>query len=1474
MNSWRIRWLIGVGLSVLLASHLAADELLSRGAELLKKGHWEAAAELFTQSLANAGGAGAQLHRAQAYLVGKRWDDALRDVQAVLELQPKNREAWQLCAEVHWQRGDVPAAAAAFTQAIELQDDWDTRIRRGGCYLRMGDAARTIADFSAAIRINPEDRRGWAVRAAANMQFRRFREQIADLNHLIQHFPDDAGLYDSRAVAYLQLEEFEPATKDLSQLIELQPLDVGHRLRRGNCRQRLGEFQLAIDDYAHVIELDPRNATAWGNRGAAWSALQKDDAALADLTRAVELDPQLTAAYQHRAAIFLRRQEFAKAERDLRRAVELAPDDQELRGRWAEAQARVGKHDAPHDDRPPIPAPAPEPPGGNRGGLTAYASDTFARDTRGDYRIEGTIQWTPGTLDLHEGATLTRAARSGSPFEVELALEFPLPGSVDPLKPLVAETQLTLIHVNNDILALRWSLSKTGAGTLCRAVVMRLTLDARGEVQEHVLREASVAGVPDGTWRLRYQYGLLVVERAGTHVVSGYSENLANIGTIVLSQRVGRCRCRALRLSGAPPLKAFSPEQIRQLEAVGKIMQQATADALAGRARESLAAAQTANRRCLEAVGQDHPLAVSTLGLVANALAGNFDPAAIALFDEFVAANRRVFGDDHPRTADALAAAASQRLLRGDRAGAGTLWNRAFEIQLRTQGENSRAVAELLTKRAELLAQSGKPAAAREQYEWALRVYTQLGLDRDPVVADILVELGCLAMNSQDFGAARQKLEAARDILEAVEQPNDAARANVYRYLGALAHKESRFDEARQGYRHALELQEKVRGATSFSAISTLADLARLAREEENVPEARRLLEQAVARAEEGHRMPPLGMVTLYGDLCATCLQDLRDAEAVSWIEKAVRLQVATTNQVLPALSEAETLAFLAEQPPYATGCLDMLTSPPWADPTKAYSLVWALRALATQAIASRQRRFPPDSAAARLWDELKQVRGQLVSLVMSDATPEQAIAWQERLAAVNERKELLERQLAGESQAFGREQRIGQADFADLAAQLPPAVAMLEFVKIRTAYHAFVLRQATGEPPWSVRHVDLGPAQKIDDAVRQTRILTHGTRGSRRLTGDVVEDAGHEAPDALRGLVWEPVEAHLAGCETVIVIPESSLTRVPWPALPGRRKGSYLIEDYALSTATYGRQVYDLLTRPEPAGDRVLLLGGVWFGESAGATPGGPPATAGLRSERSWQSLPGTEQEAESLAALWRSGRPAHACSTLAGKEATEAALVQSLPGHRFVHLATHGFFAGEQSRAQQKSDSEATGRASPDSPSRGLLAATLARNPLVLSGLVLAGANRAVAADMTRLPPASDGILTAEEVASLDLQDTELVVLSACETGLGEVAGGEGVFGLQRAFGLAGVRTVVASLWKVDDSATRVLMEEFYRNLWQQKLGKLAALRTAQLTVLRRYDPARGTLRDPPAASDSHLATASDPFYWAAFVLSGDWR
>jgi CHAT domain-containing protein len=228
-----------------------------------------------------------------------------------------------------------------------------------------------------------------------------------------------------------------------------------------------------------------------------------------------------------------------------------------------------------------------------------------------------------------------------------------------------------------------------------------------------------------------------------------------------------------------------------------------------------------------------------------------------------------------------------------------------------------------------------------------------------------------------------------------------------------------------------------------------------------------------------------------------------------------------------------------------------------------------------------------------------------------------------------------------------------------------------------------------------------------------------------------------------------------------------------------------------------------------------------------------------------SWRYLPGTLREIETVCRL-AGPRPVQ---VRRGTEASTAQLLRDLPMARYALLATHGFLADTEFRSVFLVDQDAfhfdwrEGRATPG-----------ARNPLVLSGLVLAGANLPSADNPEDRSAGERSILTAEMIASLPLEHLELVVLSACETGRGDVAGGEGVYSLQRAFHLAGAQTTIASLWQVDDEITQELLTQFFDNLWHKGMGRLEALRQAQLAV-RRGEGNR-----------------AQPRYWAAWVLSGD--
>jgi CHAT domain-containing protein len=355
-----------------------------------------------------------------------------------------------------------------------------------------------------------------------------------------------------------------------------------------------------------------------------------------------------------------------------------------------------------------------------------------------------------------------------------------------------------------------------------------------------------------------------------------------------------------------------------------------------------------------------------------------------------------------------------------------------------------------------------------------------------------------------------------------------------------------------------------------------------------------------------------------------------------------------------------------------------------------------------------------------------------------------------------------------------------------------------------------------------------------------------------------------------LRTAVWDPVATHLTGARMIFVVPDGALNLVPLAALPGHTS-EFLLDDGPV--VHYLSAERDLVaSSPRPSANRLLALGGADFDgqtsapqESVRSTGESPVESTQSRGAMSkcvgfdgirFPALADTLAEVQDVARLWSGSTPSavESVRVLAGNDASERTLKREAHHYQVLHLATHGFFLGglcQPGAAGMRS----VGGLVASSPVGTTVVNGKDENPLLLSGLALAGANRRA----TVGPEEDDGILTAEEVASLDLTDTEWAVLSACDTGVGEIKAGEGVFGLRRAFRIAGARTVIMSLWPVDDRATRVWMRALYDGRLKKRLNTADAVREASLAVLR----------DRRATGQS-----THPFYWAAFVASGDWH
>jgi CHAT domain-containing protein len=487
-----------------------------------------------------------------------------------------------------------------------------------------------------------------------------------------------------------------------------------------------------------------------------------------------------------------------------------------------------------------------------------------------------------------------------------------------------------------------------------------------------------------------------------------------------------------------------------------------------------------------------------------------------------------------------------------------------------------------------------------------------------------------------------------------------------------------------------------------------------------------------------------------------------------------------------------------------------------------------------TDAFAAVRRRVD-DTRGRPLLDQLNNTTARLAQVALNATGGTPADSRLRSIAELEAEKERLEIELgalSGELRA-----QVQPVTLEAVQAALPEEAALLEFAIYRPFdptvlasseaygpphYAAYVVRR--NAPP---RGIDLGPAVAIDQAIVALRQAVRD-----RTRTDVNERAR-----AVFDLLLRPLHASVADVSRLLVSPDGGLNLVPFEALVDH-DGRYLIESFSISYVSSGRDLLRMLMPRVHRGPPVIVAD-PRYGEPAPAAPG-PVRRKQSLSRAQYRSVT-SAAEAHTLyfAALANTAEEARAIKRLfpdalllTGQQATKAAFAR-LDAPRMLHIASHGFFLGATVARGEASASERDALATID-------------DPLLRSGIALAGANLGNGAR-------DNGILTALEASGLNLWGTRLVTLSACDTGVGEVRNGEGVYGLRRAFLLAGTETLVMSLWPLSDYIARETMVTYYAGL-RARLGRGEALRQAKLAMLKRKG-------------------RQHPFYWASFIQSGEW-
>ena len=822
-------------------------------------------------------------------------------------------------------------------------------------------------------------------------------------------------------------------------------------------------------------------------------------------------------------------------------------------------------------------------------------------------------------------------------------------------------------------------------------------------------------------------------------------------------------------------------------------------------------------------------------------------PQAESLQKKALATREKKLGPDHLDTATSLNNLALIYDAKGDYSQAEPLYKRALAIREKKLPDNHPDIASSLNNLAGLYYTLGDYARALPLYQRAVEIWEKsLGRD-NPDLAASLGNLGGLYYSLGRYDQAEPLYRRALAIREKSLGPDHPDTAVSQNNLALLLTETGRQAEAAPLYEKSLPVLEKTLGPDHPHVAAGLGNLAALYYSRGEYAKALPLYRKSLALMEKALGPDHPDVALAMENLASLYASQGQYQEAHQLFMKAQAIDAKLIDQVLGFTSEEKKMDFLATKQSSMEGALSLVARHLSADAAARRDAldVWLQR---KGIILEAQKRFQEalvysdDPEAVRTFEALSRVRGELSRLTFSAPGEFSDGSLRDKIKKLEEEKQQLEAKLSRLSQSFALQQTKSRADSSKVARALPSGSVLVELARIdmydfkargadrwRPAHYLAFTLSSGG----SVQLADLGEARTIDQAVAKLK------RAVAKPKGSGVEAAAKNVYD----LVIAPLRSQLGGAKTVFVSPDGNLSLIPFEILMGPN-GRYLIEDYSLIYLSAGR---DLLGFGQSGGrgGKVLLMGDPAYDLSAGdktaalgrigvtgRSLGGGRARdmGGLR----FSPLPGTYQEVEAIRNLFG---PAQV-EMYTGPEALEEVLYQKR-SPQILHLATHGFFLTD---LQLKSLIGAG--SDPSKKSEGI-------NPLLRSGLALAGANQALSGGS-----GSDGILTAEKVLSLRLRGTDLVVLSACQTGLGEVKAGEGVYGLRRAFTQAGARGLVMSMWSVPDKETMELMTRFYENL---KAGgsRAQALRQAVLeqkkVVQERYGQA-------------------SPLFWGAFVFLGE--
>ena len=727
----------------------------------------------------------------------------------------------------------------------------------------------------------------------------------------------------------------------------------------------------------------------------------------------------------------------------------------------------------------------------------------------------------------------------------------------------------------------------------------------------------------------------------------------------------------------------------------------------------------------------------------------------------------------------------------------------ALTLVSKSEGTRSMPYAITLNNKAILYLHMGRPDDALPLMEECLAIADRKLKEKSGTYLQLLTNKAILYQEKGDYANAEAtygsaiKLQTERLKLNRTSDPDYAHMLNNLASLYVLT---DRLSEAEKLLKESAEIYKTKFGSKHPLTASANQDLGNLFRMQARYPEAEQLLTASlnVNKQKMGVQHP-------------RTVQNMEDLAIVKWkkgevdkgkvlYDSVMMLSMQFINRFFPSMSESEKTKYWEKYKGrfytyYNFAFSQAASNPDLFDQAINYRLATKGLLLSTSTKIKNLILSSGDKALISLyntWTDQKRTLAAYYNLSQEELT-EQGI----NISQLEKEANQTEKSLSEKSSAFASAMVGLDKDYKKLVAKLKPGEVAVEMVQ----YPLF--------------------DNRITSKVHYGAIIFKGGQSPQLVVFENGNDLEGKYYKSYKNLVrlkasddysykffWSPLEPALKDATVIYFSPDGVYNQVAVNTLKGP-DSKFIVEKQHLK---FVGNVIDLAeAAASPASTKTaFLIGGPIYGSSSI-----PP-------------LPGTVTEINSVAASLKTS--GFTITKNIGAEASETS-VKKAGSPRFVHIATHGYFLEDVQSS---------------SASFGVQVEYAKNNPLLRSGLLLAGASEG--AGSGGFSSDDNGILTAYEVMNLSLEKTDLVILSACETGKGDVKSGEGVYGLQRAFTVAGAGKLVMSLWKVDDTATQMLMTGFYKNWIGSGMEITAAFRKSQIDLMKTYP---------------------EPYYWGAFVM-----